>query len=340
VLQDLHRTLSSHGAFQKYAAGTRAMRRVLAAYAIFCPAVGYCQGMSFVVALLLFITRQYPTEESSTVAWGEEDDPEAEEDTFWILHFFIEGILPPAFFGSAPSQGLPELRGLQRALLVINRLVETRQPEVAAHLEELGVPVSCVTVRWLPCLFAGTMPVESVLRVWDMMMVEKMVAVYRAAIAVLEMQKDALLAARGPEDVAAATTGTIAGFLDASPLVYWMHSSWPWLASWVYPPDITEGDTHGLWADIRKAEEAERQAEAAEDPNLSMSFLELSMSASTILIAEGYEGIPHAVELIQEGSWCLVRDMDADSLGAVDSQAHGDPGTADSRSVPSMVPSL
>jgi len=143
----------------------RAMRRVLAAYAIHHPDVAYCQGMSFVVALLLFVTRQWPTEEGgkNLVAWEEIEDQGAEEDAFWLLHHLIERVLPPAYFGSAP--GLPQLLGLQRALMVLTRLVDTRQPELARHLDSLGVPVSCVVVRWLPCLFAGTMPVESVLRV-------------------------------------------------------------------------------------------------------------------------------------------------------------------------------
>lgn len=310
--KDLRRTLTSHPAFANSNTAMRTMRRVLAAYALHNPDVAYCQGMSFVVALLLFVTRQYPTaaESRHVVAWEEIEDPEAEEDAFWLLHHLVDRVLPPAYFGAAP--GLPQLLGLQRALLVVTRLVDTRQPDLAAHLEALGVPVSCVVVRWLPCLFAGTMPVESVLRVWDMTMAEGMVAVYRAAIAVLEMQRDALIQARESEDIPAAITQVMEELHDASPLVYWMHTSWPWLASWVYPPDITASFTHGLWSEIREAEEHNKQEElsrsiaAAEslsrDTPSEISFLEGSWIGGAALF--GPE------EDILEGSWCFVKYSD------------------------------
>merc|ERR1711988_1290245 len=99
------------------------------------PSVGYCQGMSFVVAVLLFVTRHIPTTEEEPVdgeyaverVYGtQEEDITAEEDTFWVLHYLIEKVLPPAYFGAAPNHGLPQLQGLQRSLLVIHRLVESR----------------------------------------------------------------------------------------------------------------------------------------------------------------------------------------------------------------------
>merc|ERR1712216_601590 len=204
----------------------------------------------------------------------------SEEDAFWVLHFLIEHVLPPAFFGELPSQKLPQLRGLQRALAVVTRLIEQRQPALANHLEDLGVPVSCIAVRWLPCLFAGAMPMEVVLRVWDMVLTEGMVAIYRAIVAIFEMSQVELLAAHDVEHVAALTHGKITQ-LEVEKFSSWMHSSWPWMPSLMSAPDPKQQ----LWSDIRTAEqiaeeEVQMNASHAASDQLQaneMSFLEKSL---------------------------------------------------------------
>merc|ERR1712216_521489 len=179
----------------------------------------------------------------------------SEEDAFWVLHFLIEHVLPPAFFGELPSQKLPQLRGLQRALAVVTRLIEQRQPALANHLEDLGVPVSCIAVRWLPCLFAGAMPMEVVLRVWDMVLTEGMVAIYRATVAIFEMNQVELMAAHDLEGVAALTHEKITQ-LEVDKFTSWMHASWPWLSSLMSVPDVSSNaGTNVLWTEIRTAEE-------------------------------------------------------------------------------------
>lgn len=47
------------------------------------PAVGYCQGLNFVVALLLLVTRD-------------------EEATFWLGCVFMEDFVPPNFHDEVP----------------------------------------------------------------------------------------------------------------------------------------------------------------------------------------------------------------------------------------------
>ena len=159
------------------------------------------------------------------------------------------------------------------------------------------------------------MPVESVLRVWDMAMAEGMVAIYRAAIAILEMQQIPLMSATESEDIPAAVNGVMEDLQDAAPLVYWMHTSWPWLASWVYPPDITESITHGLYSDIRDAEAQECAAEQREQSftekigpgeKMEMSFLEVSWHKGENVFGE---------EDLLNKSWCLVeRETDDPSV--------------------------
>jgi len=259
--------------------------------------VGYCQGMSFVVALLLLVLRQHPTdaEEQHDIAWGDKEDQAAEEEAFWLLDFFVERVLPPAFFGAAPSLDLPQLKGLQRSLTVIAELAESRNAALVAHLEQLGVPLSCLVVRWLPCLFAGAMASETVLRIWDMIMAEGTISVYRAAIAAVEIKADELLEAADLTDVTNVMQSP-SGLEDGTCLVHQMHSSWPWLASWMYPPDISSADTNRLWTEIRAREETEIASE-----DLEMSFLQ-TWELSTSVYPDFGEG---HIQLTTEGSWCL-----------------------------------
>lgn len=269
IEKDLRRTFATHRAFRHDAAATEAMRRVLVAYSLHQPQVGYCQGMSFVVALLLLVLRQHPTdaEEQHDIAWGDKEDQAAEE----------------------------ELKGLQRSLTVIAELAESRNAALVAHLEQLGVPLSCLVVRWLPCLFAGAMASETVLRIWDMIMAEGTISVYRAAIAAVEIKADELLEAADLTDVTNVMQSP-SGLEDGTCLVHQMHSSWPWLASWMYPPDISSADTNRLWTEIRAREETEIASE-----DLEMSFLQ-TWELSTSVYPDFGEG---HIQLTTEGSWCL-----------------------------------
>ena len=59
-------------------AGTAALRRLLRAYALRAPAVGYCQSMNFLSALLLLHMQ--------------------EEKSFWTLAAIVEDILPHSYY--------------------------------------------------------------------------------------------------------------------------------------------------------------------------------------------------------------------------------------------------
>lgn len=71
---------------------------------------------------------------------------------------------------------------------VLESLVAHYQPRLTEHFEFLGVSVPCLSASWFLSAFANCMPLEAVLRLWDLMFFERSSSViFRAALAMLDM---------------------------------------------------------------------------------------------------------------------------------------------------------
>ena len=114
-------------------AGQTALFRVLIAYAQADPVVGYCQGMGFIVAVLLSYL--------------------AEEDAFLALHVLMWE--EPARLRDIFSPGMPRVPILHH---VLQGLIDLRMPALAKHLVELGVHPSMWATQWLLTLFSYSFP--------------------------------------------------------------------------------------------------------------------------------------------------------------------------------------
>ena len=98
------------------------------------------QGLNFVTGLLLLILQ----------------DPEA---VFWMLVVLSDSIIPGFY-----SRDMIALRADQE---VLNRLVRDRLPLIHAHFERMGLALPLITTQWFIALYIDSVPVETVLRIWD-----------------------------------------------------------------------------------------------------------------------------------------------------------------------------
>lgn len=146
IEKDVRRTFPNNIFFGGDGAGCEKLRRLLTAYAWNDPSIGYCQGMNLVAATLLLTCEQ-------------------EEQAYWIFHCVIKSILPEDWFS-------PDLTGSMAEQDVLNDFVQLLLPAIPRHLEDLGIELSAVTFGWLLSMFTSCLPIETLLRVWDCIMVE------------------------------------------------------------------------------------------------------------------------------------------------------------------------
>ncbi|KAJ5887920.1 hypothetical protein N7495_007961 [Penicillium taxi] len=131
---DVPRTISSHIMFRRrYRGGQRLLFRVLHAMSLYYPDNGYVQGMAALAATLL----AYYDEEHSYVVWKTSTSP-ALLDSWRPLDDFEREWLAGG--------------------------------EVAAKLNEVGIPPTAYGTRWYLTLFNYSIPFPAQLRVWDVFM--------------------------------------------------------------------------------------------------------------------------------------------------------------------------
>lgn len=139
---------------------------ILVAYAHHNPAIGYCQGLNFIAGLILIVTKD-------------------EEDTFWLLKHLVENV--------ASLYHTNSMYGLQRDIHVISELVRLREPLINEKVNELGIPWAVILTKWLICLFSEVLPVETVLRIWDVMFAEGYKIIFRVSLAVISTLKQDIM---------------------------------------------------------------------------------------------------------------------------------------------------
>eukprot|EP00887_Chlorella_sp_A99_P001132 scaffold14.g1132.t1 len=172
IEKDLHRTFPNHPSMD--AAGRAMLRRILAAFARRSPRVGYCQGLNFIAAAFALFME--------------------EEDAFWCLAAVVEDLLPGYFETRMVAPQVDQL--------VLAHLLQGGFPTVWRHLQSLDVDPTSATLHWYLCLFLNSLPLETCLRVWDVLFFEgSPVVLFRVALALVETYSQALLATRESSDV-------------------------------------------------------------------------------------------------------------------------------------------
>ncbi|KAL7064275.1 hypothetical protein AAHC03_05622 [Spirometra sp. Aus1] len=165
---DISRTFPQLGLFQADGPYHRDLHDLLAAYVSFQPSVGYLQGMSFIAAILLLVMGD-------------------------ILAAFIAfaSILNRDSFHAFYSLDECEFTAYFSAF---DRLLETCLPRLHAHLLACRLDSRLYLFDWLFTIFSRSLPLEANLRVWDLFFRDGESALILAALGIMRMYEEKLLA--------------------------------------------------------------------------------------------------------------------------------------------------
>ncbi|XP_042904368.1 TBC1 domain family member 10A [Parasteatoda tepidariorum] len=158
IKKDLHRQFPSHEIFvNSQGHGQADLYRILKAYSLFNPLVGYCQAQAPIAAALLM---HMPAEHA-----------------FWCLVAICDKYLPGYYS--------PGLEAIQIDGDILFGLLKKVAPSIHKHLKKQRIEPILYMTEWFMCAFSRTLPWSTVLRVWDMFLCEGIKVLFKVALVIL-----------------------------------------------------------------------------------------------------------------------------------------------------------
>ncbi|CAD0115142.1 unnamed protein product [Aureobasidium uvarum] len=173
--KDIGRCFPNHPLFaQAGGEGQNMLGQVLKCYNLYDPEIGYCQGMGFIVGILLMKMDA--------------------RDAFCVFVRLME------------THGLRDsyshsLTGLHSRIFQFQQLLTPLAPKLVTHFKNLGVEFAYLS-QWFMTIFATTCPLDTLFRIYDVVLAEGAdETVMRVALALVLKNEQKLLAMAELEDV-------------------------------------------------------------------------------------------------------------------------------------------
>lgn len=139
---------------------------IIKAYSLYDPEIGYTQGMAFITVPLLINM--------------------SESESFCLLCSLMNNY-------NFRSLYLPEMPGLVLKLYQFDRVLEDLCPQLSSHLLRQGVRSSMYLTQWFLTLFGYKFPLEIVMRIFDIVMLEGLETILKFLANLMIQNKDKLL---------------------------------------------------------------------------------------------------------------------------------------------------
>ena len=167
IIKDLDRTYPNCQLFKdKYGNGQRKLYKVLSNYSKYNKSTGYVQGMGFIAAVFL----TYMDEES----------------TFFMLHSLMKKYKLEGFY----LPGFPELK---KTFYILLNLEKKFVPKVYELFKKEGMMPSMYASEWFICLFSRNLDFHTLVRIYDVFLLEEYKVIYRFCLAFLKSKENEFL---------------------------------------------------------------------------------------------------------------------------------------------------
>ncbi|KAG3108821.1 hypothetical protein PI125_g11498 [Phytophthora idaei] len=179
--RDIERTFPANPFFSEEGDGRRLLGNVLKAVALYADDVGYCQGMNYVVAALLVVMK-----DAQDVTDTDLDGLSVQEAAFWLTLALIR------------RKGMAELwkhkmPGLSQCIYLFQQLLKLHFYDLSVHFRQIGMHSSILVTQWFVTIFARVLTTPTLVRVWDLVLLDGWKAVYRVALAITAELRPKLL---------------------------------------------------------------------------------------------------------------------------------------------------
>ncbi|CAF0835245.1 unnamed protein product [Adineta steineri] len=167
IRRDISRTYPEHELFkEKHGIGQERLFNVIKAYSLYDREVGYCQGIGFIVGLLLM---HMPEEEAFAVLVS-------------ILHDF-----------GMRDMYKPDMFYLGLCIYQFECMVQEFLPDLNRHFQQESFNTSMYASSWFLTLFTNQFPFTVACRTMDMFLSEGIEIIFRMGIALLDIHQDELM---------------------------------------------------------------------------------------------------------------------------------------------------
>ncbi|XP_038613548.1 rab GTPase-activating protein 1-like isoform X1 [Tachyglossus aculeatus] len=169
ITRDIHRTFPAHDYFKDTGGdGQESLYKICKAYSVYDEDIGYCQGQSFLAAVLLL---HMP-----------------EEQAFCVLVKIMY------------DYGLRDLyknnfEDLHCKFFQLERLMQEQLPDLHSHFCDLNLEAHMYASQWFLTLFTAKFPLCMVFHIIDLLLSEGLNIIFHVALALLKTSKEDLLQA-------------------------------------------------------------------------------------------------------------------------------------------------
>ncbi|CAL8321283.1 unnamed protein product [Lota lota] len=167
ITRDINRTFPAHDYFKDTGGdGQDSLYKICKAYSVYDEEIGYCQGQSFLAAVLLL---HMPEEQAFSV----------------LVKIMFDYGLRDLF-----KQNFEDLHC---KFFQLERLMQEYLPDLYSHFLNVGLEAHMYASQWFLTLFTAKFPLYMVFHIMDLLLCEGISVIFNVALALLKTSKDDLI---------------------------------------------------------------------------------------------------------------------------------------------------